>query len=294
MSEAIREILFHVTPEGIEPSRAAAAGIQGEHNATEVKFQLDEALVKDGYFYRFEFVDGTGGMYTTDFVTPEGNAVAVKIPAAWTASGGCGTLRLCVAELSEDYQEEMVVLSFAGRLLFSGRDSTSPLYSYYEPGLSGLIESTHAAAENANTAADEAREAARERTRPQRRHSRQRRQRTARRRGARGGGGDAEAAATSTESQGDADAASADAVQAAEEAREAAGEAGRAGRRRRMRRRQTPARWRRRYKTSWMRGNSRAKRETRATKGIRAYPACMWGAALCRRGITCRWIRMGS
>ena len=160
MSEAIREILFHVTPDGIEPSGPQPAGIQGEHNATEVKFQLDEALVKDGYFYRFEFVDGTGGMYTTDFVTPEGNAVAVKLPAAWTASGGCGTLRLCVAELSEDYQEEMVVLSFAGRLLFSGRDSTSPLYSYYEPGLSGLIESTHAAAENANTAADEAREAA--------------------------------------------------------------------------------------------------------------------------------------
>lgn len=229
MSEAIREILFHVTPEGIEPSGPQPAGIQGEHNATEVKFQLDEALVKDGYFYRFEFVDGTGGMYTTDFVTPEGNAVAVKIPAAWTASGGCGTLRLCVAELSEDYQEEMVVLSFAGRLLFSGRDSTSPLYSYYEPGLSGLIESTHAAAENANTAADEAREAAQGADEAAEAAQQAKAAADSAAQGAREAEADAEAAAAEArKAKADADAASADAVQAAEEAREAAGEAGRA------------------------------------------------------------------
>ena len=229
MSEAIREILFHVTPEGIEPSGPQPAGIQGEHNATEVKFQLDEALVKDGYFYRFEFVDGTGGMYTTDFVTPEGNAVAVKIPAAWTASGGCGTLRLCVAELSEDYQEEMVVLSFAGRLLFSGRDSTSPLYSYYEPGLSGLIESTHAAAENANTAADEAREAAQGADEAAEAAQQAKAAADSAAQGARDAEADAEAAAAEArKAKADADASSADAVQAAEEAREAAGEAGRA------------------------------------------------------------------
>ena len=229
MSEAIREILFHVTPDGIEPSGPQPAGIQGEHNATEVKFQLDEALVKDGYFYRFEFVDGTGGMYTTDFVTPEGNAVAVKIPAAWTASGGCGTLRLCVAELSEDYQEEMVVLSFAGRLLFSGRDSTSPLYSYYEPGLSGLIESTHAAAENANTAADEAREAAQGADEAAEAAQQAKAAADSAAQGAREAEADAEAAADEArKAKADADAASADAVQAAEEAREAAGEAGRA------------------------------------------------------------------
>lgn len=229
MSEAIREILFHVTPDGIEPSGPQPAGIQGEHNATEVKFQLDEALVKDGYFYRFEFVDGTGGMYTTDFVTPEGNAVAVKIPAAWTASGGCGTLRLCVAELSEDYQEEMVVLSFAGRLLFSGRDSTSPLYSYYEPGLSGLIESTHAAAENANTAADEAREAAQGADEAAEAAQQAKTAADSAAQGAREAEADAEAAADEArKAKADADAASADAVQAAEEAREAAGEAGRA------------------------------------------------------------------
>lgn len=229
MSEAIREILFHVTPDGIEPSGPQPAGIQGEHNATEVKFQLDEALVKDGYFYRFEFVDGTGGMYTTDFVTPEGNAVAVKIPAAWTASGGCGTLRLCVAELSEDYQEEMVVLSFAGRLLFSGRDSTSPLYSYYEPGLSGLIESTHAAAENANTAADEAREAAQGADEAAEAAQQAKAAADSAAQGAREAEADAEAAAAEArKAKADADAASTDAVQAAEEAREAAGEAGRA------------------------------------------------------------------
>ena len=229
MSEAIREILFHVTPDGIEPSGPQPAGIQGEHNATEVKFQLDEALVKDGYFYRFEFVDGTGGMYTTDFVTPEGNAVAVKIPAAWTASGGCGTLRLCVAELSEDYQEEMVVLSFAGRLLFSGRDSTSPLYSYYEPGLSGLIESTHAAAENANTAADEAREAAQGADEAAEAAQQAKTAADSAAQGAREAEADAEAAAAEArKAKADADASSADAVQAAEEAREAAGEAGRA------------------------------------------------------------------
>lgn len=229
MSEAIREILFHVTPDGIEPSGPQPAGIQGEHNATEVKFQLDEALVKDGYFYRFEFVDGTGGMYTTDFVTPEGNAVAVKIPAAWTASGGCGTLRLCVAELSEDYQEEMVVLSFAGRLLFSGRDSTSPLYSYYEPGLSGLIESTHAAAENANTAADEAREAAQGADEAAEAAQQAKAAADSAAQGAREAEADAEAAAAEArKAKADADASSADAVQAAEEAREAAGEAGRA------------------------------------------------------------------
>ena len=233
MSEAIRTIDFTATENSVTPNSPQIAGVQGEHNVTQIRFTLDgkpaELINDPDYKFRFEYIDNLGNCEdTTDFITPDDESkLTCFLPLSWTSSGGNATIRLCVVKLGENNVEEQILYSFAGRLIFIDRENVA--FKKYEPGLSGLIESTHAAAENANTAADEAREAAQGADEAAEAAQQAKAAADSAAQGAREAEADAEAAAAEArKAKADADAASADAVQAAEEAREAAGEAGRA------------------------------------------------------------------
>ena len=160
MSEPIRELVFQATVERVTPSAPQPAGVQGEHNATRVSFVLDAGLVRPTYRYRFSYIDGGGGGDSTDFIDIDEGTISVFLPAAWTAAGGCGTLRLCAVELDEENSEEQVVYSLEARLLFASRDDGAPMERRYEKGLSALIAGAHAATGEANTAAENANQAA--------------------------------------------------------------------------------------------------------------------------------------
>ena len=165
MSEPVRSIYFFADENGISPSEPQFAGVQGEHNATEVKFQLSSDLISPEYLYRIEFSDAAGEYDSTDFIPISESFVEYLLPENWTKAGGVGVIHLCVVVLDANGQEEQEVYSLAGRLKFAPRESGG-MKTKYEKGLSALIagagEATDAAneaAENANAAADRVDEA---------------------------------------------------------------------------------------------------------------------------------------
>jgi hypothetical protein len=159
---AIRTLTFTATPDGITPVYAQKAGVSGEHNATNVVMDLSEKLITalsvEGAVYRFEIVDGLDQYDTTENFTLSAGATSVNIdiPNGWTAAGQA-ELRLVIAQLDIDSNEELVLYSFPCRLLFEGRDTgTGTTQANLETGLSGLIADTNVAITEANLARDNA------------------------------------------------------------------------------------------------------------------------------------------
>lgn len=157
---AIRTLTFTATPNGITPANAQKAGVQGEHNATRVIITLSpELLVVVGAsnaVYRYEFIDGMGQFDTTEnFLASDIDSLGViDLPNGWTSAGGQAELRLVIAQLDIDSNEELVLYSFPCRLLFEGRDTgTGTTQANLEKGLSGLIAETVESASNADVAA---------------------------------------------------------------------------------------------------------------------------------------------
>ncbi len=172
MSEPIRTITFQAGREGVTPDLPQFAGVQGEHNATEVVFQMEPeaqgGLASAAYQYRVEFRDGAGGFDTTDVLPLEDNAVRCLLPQAWTAAGGEAAIRLCAALPAADGQddpaevpaEQQIVYTLEGRLRFAPRRSGDPMEHVYQAGLTALIGQTAACAAAACSGAGAANTAA--------------------------------------------------------------------------------------------------------------------------------------
>lgn len=163
----VRTITFAATSKGVTPTGPQEAGVQGDHNATVVVWQLDETLLNEAYRYRCEYVDGSGGWDTTPYLALEsGNTISVPLPRAWTAAGGCAVIRLCVSEFTEG-REERSIYTLTGRLQYAGRESGGAMAEEYEDKLPALIKAVtesmneaEAAAAGAEAAAAGAEEAA--------------------------------------------------------------------------------------------------------------------------------------
>ena len=157
---AVRTITFNATVSGVTPTGPQDAGVQGDHNATQVVWSLDAALINPDYRYRCEFVDGAGGWDTTQYLTPSADkTIAVSLPRAWTAAGGCGVIRLCVSEFL-DGAEERSLYTLTGRLQFAGRENGGACAAAYETKLPVLIEEVTEAMDGAADAAAQANTAA--------------------------------------------------------------------------------------------------------------------------------------
>lgn len=157
---AVRTITFNATVSGVTPTGPQDAGVQGDHNATQVVWSLDAALINPDYRYRCEFVDGAGGWDTTQYLTPSADkTIVVSLPRAWTAAGGCGVIRLCVSEFL-DGAEERSLYTLTGRLQFAGRENGGACAAAYETKLPVLIEEVTEAMDGAADAAAQANTAA--------------------------------------------------------------------------------------------------------------------------------------
>ena len=107
-------------------------------------------------------LDGMGQFDTTEnFLATDIDSLGViDLPNGWTSAGGQAELRLVIAQLDIDNNEELILYSFPCRLLFEGRDTgTGTTQANLETGLSGLIADTvevkdaaNLATQNANTA----------------------------------------------------------------------------------------------------------------------------------------------
>lgn len=103
----------------VSPAAPQYGGVQGDHHAVQVSFDVPEELQGDRFRYRIDGRDGAGG-YVTSGLLPldDSGAVGFLLPAAFTQAGGQLLVRLVVSEL-DDHQEIATAHSFDGRLYFA-------------------------------------------------------------------------------------------------------------------------------------------------------------------------------
>ena len=89
MPESIRTVDFTVTEKDISPAAPQWAGVQGEHQATRVRFKLPESLIGKGHHFHVEWIDGMQAFGMSEQLTAtDDGKVAYLLPSAWTAAGG--------------------------------------------------------------------------------------------------------------------------------------------------------------------------------------------------------------
>ena len=121
MLTAVRKVFFTVAADGSVPATPQWAGVQGEHNATEVVFEIPAHWVQAGYRFHAEWIDGVQGGYVSEALFVQDNTVGVLLPKNWTEAGGIGELRL-VAQLQGDTEENsQIVYTSTARLSFLTR-----------------------------------------------------------------------------------------------------------------------------------------------------------------------------
>ena len=159
---AIRTVTFAALPDQVSPCTPQDAGVQGDHQATAVVFELDPSLVSADYCYRWEFVDGNGQMDTTETftLTSEQSEASVALPRAWTMAGGVAEIRLVISQLDPEGQEQLTLYTLAGKLRFDSREGRLIHGREVVRGLTPLIVRAQQAADDASEAAEEAREQA--------------------------------------------------------------------------------------------------------------------------------------
>lgn len=154
---------FTATSREVFPTSPQDAGVQGDDNAVEVRFMMDDTLASADWLYRWEFVDGNGRMDTTETFTvmPESVYTYTSVPLrrAWTQAGGVGELRLVISELNEDGEEQVTMYTQPARLRFASRGGTPMPEGEAERGLTELIEQAKQQTGNAAAAAEEAEKA---------------------------------------------------------------------------------------------------------------------------------------
>lgn len=153
---ALRSILFHADLNGVTPEAVQFAGVQGDHCATEIVFELENPLISPDYLYRAEIVDSVSNYDTTDLLTPAAGKISLPLIRAWTGTEGTCEVRLVVSRLSEDLTEEFVLYSHAGRIYIESRQDGEAQEHNLESGLTALIADTKAAASSASLSAGNA------------------------------------------------------------------------------------------------------------------------------------------
>lgn len=96
---AIRYVSFVVSDDTtVTPNVPQYAGVQGEHNATQIGFVIDPngRLAHHTYQYFIECVDAAGGYDRTPELVRHGSEITTLMPYAWTQYGGISTVRLVV------------------------------------------------------------------------------------------------------------------------------------------------------------------------------------------------------
>ena len=152
-----KTILFTVDGDNISPRTEQKAGVQGNHNITEVRFNVEETLVSGALGdpptsrIRMQFIDGAGGFYSTGFldvmseILPDESAqyyVTCPIPNNVTNAGGLAYVYLVVTEI--DYGdgkalENQVYISPPGKLLYTHSGVGSPSEYAYKVGITNAL-----------------------------------------------------------------------------------------------------------------------------------------------------------
>lgn len=156
---AVRTISYTVSDYALNPSSAQFGGMQNEHNATEVKYTIDDSFLEElkskGYplLFRIDFDSPGAGYQPSGNLEPtENNSVSREIPRLMTQYGGQMQTTLVISAL-KDGKEQFEVLSLPSVIRFtavqksdSDLSASLPAYQVYVEGL--VQESIDANAES--------------------------------------------------------------------------------------------------------------------------------------------------
>ncbi len=165
---SIRQISFQVTANGISPCTEQAVGMQHEHSATTLNFNIENGLWQKlqekctegkSLIYRFDCFDSLGGGISTDTADLVESTVSFEVKENLTKSGGKATVYLIISLYNSEDKTEIELISRPARLRLEnlpekGVDNGEPKESY-----SVLADVAKKAAARAETAADIAVEA---------------------------------------------------------------------------------------------------------------------------------------
>ena len=168
-----KTIIFTVDRDSISPRTEQKAGVQGNHNITEVRFEGDSVLSNamensENYKVRMQFIDGAGGFYSSGFLTVYSDEtdgrlfVTCPIPNNVTNAGGLAYVYLVVTEI--DYGdgkalENQVYISPPGKLLYTHSGVGSPSEYAYKVGITNALINAEIFAGQAERYSNEAKNA---------------------------------------------------------------------------------------------------------------------------------------
>ena len=153
---AVRKIEYTVNADGIEPAVKRFAGVQNEHKATELVFNIQNQLYEDliaqseeysaRLIYRFDGYDGEGGVCRSDTSELIGTQVTYPLEEWLTRFGGVVKVVLVISILKENLTE-MELYSFPALLQLKNLPSGADLDKTEYESLTTLAESAKSAAD---------------------------------------------------------------------------------------------------------------------------------------------------
>lgn len=158
----MENLIFNVKKNGTFPSEAVFAGMQGDNNAYNIQFVIDEdyydeilaAAGTNQLLYRFDCVDFAGNRTFGDYALLSGNTLNFALTALVTSTGSFAKIYLSIAEVNAD-TTVMEKYAFPANIYFeniAGIDRESAL----KQSLSGIAyvakQSVQSAAQSASAA----------------------------------------------------------------------------------------------------------------------------------------------
>ncbi len=167
---SIRTINYTITANGITPAAQQFGGVQGEHNATELVFTLDAALLEtirektgeNEVVYRFDVHDGAGGVTPTDPLPLTDEAPTYLLENKISRIGGNIQVFLIITEIKNEHTK-MDLFSFPALLRLKNKqdgplnegenyESLSTLSETAKQSAADAVESAQASEDSATAA----------------------------------------------------------------------------------------------------------------------------------------------
>lgn len=149
---AVRKYDFYISESDINPKSIINGGMQYEHNATQLEFQISNDLYdllceqETGVVthFRIDAVDGEGGYHPSATVEPETvddmHKITYSIPIGIAKTGGLCKFSIVASRIGQDNIEKMIFCSAPALIRFESVSRNNPSYDEVKKDLDGILK----------------------------------------------------------------------------------------------------------------------------------------------------------
>lgn len=154
---AVRKFNFTVKEDGITPATEQRVGVQSEHSATQLVFNIEDKLYSklltekgnNNLVYRFDCYDSVGSTVRSNTKALRNPTVSFDIGENLTRHGGKAAVYMIVSVYNSDDKTKLELLSYPAKLRFESIPSAVGENGEERESLSTLAEAAKNAAERA-------------------------------------------------------------------------------------------------------------------------------------------------